>query len=59
MTRAMQEAIARLEDAVDAWKMFREFGEIDEHYEFTLQELRLDVAMAEANLIKKAGRSKS
>ena len=64
MTRAMQkvwahlEAIARLEDAVDAWKWFRNHGVIDEHYESILQELRIDMEMAETNLFN-VERSKS
>lgn len=58
MTRAMQEAIGRFEDAKDAYKMFIEYGIPDEHYESILQELRIDMEMAETNLFN-VERSKS
>lgn len=44
------DAVARLEDAVDAYKQFRDYGEIDEHYESTMLDLRIDMEVASARL---------
>jgi len=51
-TELMLDALSRFEDAEEAYMHFREHGECDEHYESTLQELRIDRDMAQDNIYK-------